>query len=103
MFTTEANSHPYLIPQTSLSNRMMRMVWDTVHKSLFRFSPRPCYAWRSYLLRLFGAQMGPHTRVSSTAKIWAPWNLTCEEGATIGPNAIVYNPKPIRLGVYAIL
>lgn len=94
---------PYLIPQTSLADRGMRFSWDITYKCLFRTSPRPLYAWRRFLLRLFGAKMGVDTRVSPTARIWAPWNLICESVTTIGPYAIVYNPEPIHLGSHAIL
>jgi putative colanic acid biosynthesis acetyltransferase WcaF len=94
---------PYLVPQTSAGNRAVRLAWAIVYRCLFRTSPRPLYAWRSFLLRLFGANMAPKARVSPTARIWAPWNLTCETVATIGPDAIVYNPKPIHIGSHAIL
>lgn len=94
---------PYLVPQTTLSNRLLRLVWEIVYNCLFRPSPRPLYAWRSFLLRLFGAEMAPRARVSPTARIWAPWNLRCDTVATVGPNVIVYNPKLIHIGSHAIL
>jgi putative colanic acid biosynthesis acetyltransferase WcaF len=94
---------PYLIPQTSLANRLMRLLWDVAYMCLFRTSPRPLYGWRRFLLRLFGAKMGALTKVSPTAKIWAPWNLICEPVVAIAADAVVYNPKPIHLGTHAIL
>jgi putative colanic acid biosynthesis acetyltransferase WcaF len=100
---SKREADPYLIPQTSAGNRLVRLLWDIVYKCLFRPSPRPLYAWRRLLLRLFGARMGPLSKVSPTAKIWAPWNLICESVVAIGPDAIIYNPKLVRLGSHAIL
>jgi putative colanic acid biosynthesis acetyltransferase WcaF len=35
--------------------------------------------------------------------IWAPWNLSCGYQSTVADGAIVYNPKPIRLGMHTIV
>jgi putative colanic acid biosynthesis acetyltransferase WcaF len=31
-------------------------------------------------------------------RIWAPWNLVCDEEAGVGDGAILYNQAPITLG-----
>jgi len=61
------------------------------------------HAWRSALLRLFGARIGPHCHVYPRARIWAPWNLECEDAVGIADGAEVYNPAPIRLGSHAVI
>jgi putative colanic acid biosynthesis acetyltransferase WcaF len=94
---------PYLVPQTSARNRLLRLVWNTAYICFFRLSPRPFYAWRRFVLRLFGARLDANVRVAPTAQIWAPWNLTCEDLAVIGPHVIVYNPKPLHIGSHAIV
>jgi putative colanic acid biosynthesis acetyltransferase WcaF len=97
------NSDPYLQPAFPLSNRLRRLIWGLANALLFRPSPRPFHAWRSLILRLFGAQLGPNTHIYPKAQIWAPWNLICDEAAAIADGAIIYNPQPVRLGVHAIV
>lgn len=70
---------------------------------VFRFSPRPLHAWRAFVLRCFGARLGPNCHIYPGAVIWAPWNLTCEDSVGIADGAIVYNVKPIQLGSHAVI
>jgi putative colanic acid biosynthesis acetyltransferase WcaF len=94
---------PYLIPSFSVQNRLLRFAWGIVYAIFFRPSPRPLHAWRSFLLRAFGASMGRDCHIYPGARIWAPWNLFCGYQATIADGATVYNPKPVTLGSYAII
>ena len=55
------------------------------------------------LLRAFGAKMGPHCHFYPKSKVWAPWNLICEDQVTAGNGAEIYNPSPMTLGSHAIL
>jgi len=61
------------------------------------------HAWRAFLLRLFGATLGPNSRFYPASKIWAPWNLICADTVTAADGAILYNPAPMRLGSHVIL
>ena len=65
---------------------------------LFRFSPRPLFGWRRFLLRLFGARIGRHAHVYPSARIYLPWNLTLGEEASIGEWALIYNLGPVSIG-----
>lgn len=94
---------PYLAPPFSLGNRLLRLTWGIVYTCLFRPSPRPFYAWRRMLLRLFGAQLGPNAKIYPTARIWAPWKLICDEAAAIAEDAIIYNPATLHIGSHAIV
>lgn len=94
---------PYLAPSTSLGSRLGRVGWGIAYHLLFRFSPRPLHAWRCALLRLFGATLGPNCHVYPSARIWAPWNLRCDEAACIADSAEVYNAGPVHLGSHAIV
>jgi putative colanic acid biosynthesis acetyltransferase WcaF len=98
-----SNADPYLKPAFSLRNRVMRMLWNVVQATLFRFSPRPLHAWRAWLLRCFGARLGPGCHIYPRARIWAPWNLVCERVVCIGDEAIVYNPGRLYLGSHVIV
>ena len=99
----EHKSDPYLAASFSFSNRLMRFTWGIVYALLFRPSPRPAHAWRSFLLRCFGATMAPGCHIYPKAIVWAPWNFFCEYQATVADGATVYNPKPVRLGSHAIV
>jgi putative colanic acid biosynthesis acetyltransferase WcaF len=94
---------PHLEPTYSLQNRLFRAAWGIVYATLYRPSPRPFHGWRCFLLRLFGAQLAPGVHPYPTARIWAPWNLICDDAASIGEDAIIYNPKPLHLGSHAIV
>jgi putative colanic acid biosynthesis acetyltransferase WcaF len=78
-------------------------LWQIVYVLLFRSSPRPLHAWRASLLRLFGARLGPHCHIYPRARIWAPWNLECEDAVAIADEAIIYNPARIELRSHSIV
>src|SRR5262245_35272701 len=86
--------HP---PSFSLANRVARFAWGVAYVLLFRISPRPAQAWRALLLRAFGAKLGRACHIYPRARIWAPWNLVCEDVVTIADDTNVYNPAPIVL------
>jgi putative colanic acid biosynthesis acetyltransferase WcaF len=96
-------SDPYLRPSFSASDRSARLAWNLCWLLLYRISPRPFHGWRSMLLRLFGASMGPHCHFYPGSRIWAPWNLHCEDQVTAGDGAEIYNPAPVHLGSHAII
>ncbi|MGB7189495.1 MAG: putative colanic acid biosynthesis acetyltransferase [Acidobacteriaceae bacterium] len=97
------SADPTLVPQTSLGSRAGRLVWGMVWALLYRPSPRPCHAWRAMLLRAFGAKAGAHCHFYPGSKVWAPWNLRCEDRVTLADGAEVYNPSPIDFGSHAIV
>ena len=94
---------PYLRPAFSTKNKLARLLWSIVHLLLYRTSPRPFFAWRSLLLRCFGARMGPHCHFYPASRIWAPWNLVCEDHVAAGDHAEIYNPAPMHFGSHCIL
>lgn len=85
-------------PSFSLGNRFARAAWGIVYVVLFRFSPRPFHAWRRWLLVMFGARIAKGCHIYPKVRIWAPWNLVCDEEAGVGDGAILYNQAPITLG-----
>jgi putative colanic acid biosynthesis acetyltransferase WcaF len=96
------NSDAYTQPSFSFGNRALRALWNLCWLLLYRPSPRPFHAWRSLLLRLFGAKLGPHCHFYPSAKIWAPWNLFCDDQVTAGDGVEIYNPAPIVCGSHVI-
>ena len=99
----ETAADPYLRPAFSLGDRLRRFVWNICWLLLYRTSPRPLHAWRSTLLRMFGATMGPACHFYPASKVWAPWNLVCADQVTAADGAEIYNPAPVTFGSHAIL
>jgi putative colanic acid biosynthesis acetyltransferase WcaF len=97
------SSDPYLTPAFSLRNRLLRFAWGIVYTLLFRPSPRPLHGWRNFLLRSFGATIGPGSHIYPTARIWAPWNLNCEDHVAIAEDVVVYNPEMLTVCSHAIV
>ena len=99
----ETAADPYLRPAFSLGNRVRRAIWNICRALLYRTSPRPMHAWRVFLLRIFGASLGPNCHFYPGSKVWAPWNLICADQVTAGDGAEIYNPAPMTFGSHVIL
>ncbi|MEQ1850130.1 MAG: WcaF family extracellular polysaccharide biosynthesis acetyltransferase [Chthoniobacteraceae bacterium] len=87
----------------SAGNRLARMVWNFVWLFLFRPSPRPLHGWRAFLLRLFGAKLGRGCHIYPGVRVWAPWNLVCDDEAGVGDGVILYNQAIITIGKRAVI
>ena len=81
----------------SLAEMVYRFLWF-FGQFLFRFSPRPCFGWRRWLLRQFGAQVGGHVHIYSSATIYFPWKLQISDWSAIGEDALVYNLGLVTIG-----
>ncbi len=99
----ETAADPYLRPAFPLRSRLKRLAWKICWLLLYRTSPRPLHAWRSFLLRLFGATMGPDCHFYPASKVWAPWNLVCASHVAAADGVEIYNPAPMTFGSHAIL
>jgi putative colanic acid biosynthesis acetyltransferase WcaF len=93
----------YLRPAFSSGNRLLRLLWGICWLLLYRTSPRPFHAWRSLVLRVFGATMGSNCHFYPASKVWAPWNLICEDQVAAADGAEIYNPALMRFGSHAIV
>lgn len=92
------------IGHVALSVKVRRALWNVVCVLLFRPFPTVVFwRWRWMLLRLFGAKIHSRAHVYSSARIWAPWNLTMEAGACLGPDTICYNQAMVTLEENACL
>ncbi len=94
---------PYISPQYSFGNRVQRQLWSVVWIVLYRPSPRIAHAWRAWLLRCFGAKLGPRCRFYPASRVWAPWNLQCDDTVMVADGAELYNPAPMLLASHAIV
>jgi putative colanic acid biosynthesis acetyltransferase WcaF len=85
----------------SLGNKFRRLIWGTVWSVAFKLSPRPCFAWRAWVMRCFGAKIGKKVHVYPTTRIWGPWNLEMGDHAIMGPDVDCYCMDKIVIGANA--
>ncbi len=90
-------------PSFSMENRVARVAWGIVWGLLGRLSPRPLHAWRRFLLRCFGAEVGRGVHVYPRVRIWAPWNLEIGDLTGIGDGAILYSQGRIVIGQRVVI
>jgi putative colanic acid biosynthesis acetyltransferase WcaF len=81
----------------SRSEQARRVAWS-LGRWLFRLSPHPCYGWRRWVLRLFGARVGRHVRTAASTHLYMPWNVEIGDWAAIGPDVFVYSLGTVRIG-----
>jgi putative colanic acid biosynthesis acetyltransferase WcaF len=81
----------------SRKEALLRIAWGII-LPIFRFSPRPLFGWRSFLLRLFGAKVGHDVHIYNSATIYMPWNLEIGAWSSIGEHAYIYNLGKITIG-----
>ncbi len=79
-----------------LKNKLLRILWNVVYCVLFRPSPNILFwEWRILILKCFGAKIGKHCKIRSSATFWAPWNLEIGDYVCIGPHAQIYSVDKI--------
>ncbi len=85
----------------SAGNKLRRLLWQVTWLLLFRSSLWFVHAPRRMLLRLFGAKIGRRVQVMPSVKIWAPWNLTLGDCATVSHGVDLYCVDKIKIGAHA--
>jgi putative colanic acid biosynthesis acetyltransferase WcaF len=86
----------------SLRSRVARLLWSVTWMLLFRPTPWFMGAWRSWLLRRFGARLG-FARFNSSTRVWAPWLLETGDHVYVDDRVNLYNPFGIRLASRVII
>jgi putative colanic acid biosynthesis acetyltransferase WcaF len=81
----------------SRKEQIGRLLWGLV-QPLFRFSPRPLWGWRRFLLRAFGARIGREVHIHPTVRVAIPWNLEIGDWSAVGFDVLIYDLGPVRLG-----
>ena len=74
-----------------------RMLW-AIARPAFRYSPRPLWGWRNWLLRVFGAQVGDGVRVHPTVRVTMPCHLQLGQDCAVGDGVILYALGRIHIG-----
>lgn len=78
-------------------------LWWLVQSLLFRTSPQFLYGWRRFLLRAFGATIGPNVLIRPSVRTTFPWKVSIGENAWIGDNVELYSLGEIRIGANAVV
>lgn len=87
-----------------ISIKAKRAIWNVSSIFFFRIYPTGIFRkLRIFILNSFGAKVSYEANVYSSCKIWAPWNLTMEKGACLGPDTICYNQAMVTLEENACL
>lgn len=81
-----------------LKNRLCRALWQMAYLVFFRFTPPFMHAWRSFILRLFGARIAAACHIYPSVQIWAPWNLRMGHSSCLGRGVEVYNQGLLSIG-----
>ena len=80
-----------------------RALWYVVEATLFRFSPRPLYRCRNWLLRRFGARVHPSARIRPTVTVEVPWHLTVGPNTIVGDHVILYCLGEVNIGARTVV
>ncbi len=78
-------------------------LWFLLQETLFRFSPIPCYAFRRWLLRRFGAKLGQGVIIRPRARFHYPWRIEIGDYSAIGDDVWLYSIAPIKIGSRSVV
>lgn len=92
-----------LVSSASRSTKIKRLLWAGVEATLFRCSFHTMNRWRCFLLRRFGARIGPRCVIRRTARIYYPWNLSMGTLCIVGDEAELYSLGKITIGDRAMI
>ena len=81
----------------SLGEQARRVAW-ALGGWLIRLSPRPAFAWRRVILRLFGARIGAQVHVYPSTRLYMPWNVTIGDWSALGDDVLVYSLGKVTIG-----
>lgn len=78
-------------------------LWWIVQSTLFAMSPQFMYAWRRFLLRLFGAEIGKDVLIRSSVRVTYPWKVKISDRVLIGDYAELYSLGDIEIGFDVVI
>jgi len=84
-------------------NVFVVQLWWFTQATLFAWSPQFAYAWRRFLLRLFGAEIGKKVIIRPTAKITYPWKIRIGDYSWIGDEVVLYSLGEIAIGKHTVI
>lgn len=82
---------------------LARLAWNIVQATLFRVPLPKGYAWRRFLLTLFGAKIGKPCALARTMSVFHPWLLEIGDYSAFSTNVTLYNLGPLKIGSHTVL
>ncbi|WP_167619073.1 colanic acid biosynthesis acetyltransferase WcaF [Maribellus sediminis] len=79
-------------------SKIFILIYNLVYGLFIRYSPRPFFEYRNWIYRAFGAEIGKKVRISSSAKLYYPWNIQIGNYCWIGDNCNLYSIDKIKIG-----
>ena len=86
-----------------ISYIVRRVLWSLFQLPFWWIAPRQLSGLRVFILRLFGAKIGPKVYITRGVRIWEPWNLTLGDYAIIGDGVEIYNLSPVTVGEHTTI
>ena len=83
------------------SHLLYRLLWNATWLLFAAWTPPQLYAWRRFLLNVFGAKVAKGARIYGSARVWYPPNFEMGRGAVLGPKSLAYSMAKIVLEEYA--
>lgn len=90
------------VAKYSRNEQVRRVLW-ALAAPLFHLSPRPCFGWRRFLLRSFGACIGNEVHIYPSAHVRMPWQLEIGDWSSVGEDVLIYNLGKVTIGSRATL
>ncbi len=87
----------------SLKNKIGRVIWQIIENTVFRYSPRPLFKWRNFLLKIFGAKIGSGVHIYPKVTTWAPWNIHIGANTGIANGVTLYSQGKIEIGERCVI
>ncbi|MHB0770175.1 WcaF family extracellular polysaccharide biosynthesis acetyltransferase [Bradyrhizobium sp. 5.13L] len=78
-------------------------LWQIVQSTLFALSPQPFFAWRRFLLRLFGAKVGRKVLLRPTVRVTYPWKTEIGDFSWVGDHVELYSLDYISIGAHSVI
>jgi putative colanic acid biosynthesis acetyltransferase WcaF len=72
--------------------------WWLVQTLFFKPLPQICFPLRRFILRAFGARIGPGVRIRPGVEVTYPWKVSIGENSWIGDNVTLYSLGDISIG-----
>jgi putative colanic acid biosynthesis acetyltransferase WcaF len=92
------NPNPY-----NRGEYVRRVLWNIVQATLFHYSLPRAMRWRRWLLKLFGARIGPHSGMRREVRIFHPWLFEMGDWSMLANGVVIYNLGPVKIGDHTVL
>ncbi|OAN14370.1 WcaF family extracellular polysaccharide biosynthesis acetyltransferase [Exiguobacterium undae] len=79
------------------------IIWWFIQGTLFRLSLHNMYRWRVFILKIFGAKIGKHVKIRSSAKFTYPWKISIGDYSWIGDDVVLYSLDCIDVGSNTVI